>query len=77
MRDLNLDASTWKNADDFYNSFFKAVGPLNGMAEILTLWMTALRTGGSTKSKCLTESSFETYHRVTMKLAYSFAISKT
>ena len=26
MRDLNLDASTWKNADDFYSAFFKAVG---------------------------------------------------
>jgi RNAse (barnase) inhibitor barstar len=26
MRDLNLDASTWKNAGDFYDTFFKAVG---------------------------------------------------
>jgi RNAse (barnase) inhibitor barstar len=26
MRDLNLDARTWKNADDFYDAFFKAVG---------------------------------------------------
>jgi RNAse (barnase) inhibitor barstar len=26
MRDLKLDASTWNNAGDFYNAFFKAVG---------------------------------------------------
>ncbi len=26
MRELNLDASNWKDADDFYDAFFKAVG---------------------------------------------------
>jgi RNAse (barnase) inhibitor barstar len=26
MRELNLDASSWKNTDDFYDAFFKAVG---------------------------------------------------
>jgi hypothetical protein len=36
MRELNLDASSWKNADDFYDAFFKAVGAPNGTAEIST-----------------------------------------
>jgi RNAse (barnase) inhibitor barstar len=26
MRDRNLDASPWKDVDDFYNAFIKAVG---------------------------------------------------
>jgi len=26
MRELNLNGSSWKNSDDFYDAFFKAIG---------------------------------------------------